>query len=55
MEARGIEPLFARCDRAVLPLHHAPKAVGIISARERQANGNFGPLPKAVRRSSVGR
>ena len=24
VEARGVEPLFPRCDRGVLPLHHAP-------------------------------
>ena len=30
MEARGVEPLFPRCDRGVFPLHHAPDPAGAI-------------------------
>jgi hypothetical protein len=28
VEARGIEPLFSRCERDVLPLNEAPKKSG---------------------------
>ena len=35
MEARGVEPLFPRCDRGVFPLHHAPDPAGAIVSLER--------------------
>lgn len=49
MEARGVEPLFPRCDRGVLPLHHAPipDRVIIIAAKGRSAIGFFEAIAKS--------
>ena len=49
MEARGVEPLSPRCDRGVLPLHHAPildRAV-IIAAKGQSAIGFFDVIAKS--------
>ena len=35
MEARGVEPLFPRCDRGVFPLHHAPVPASAIVSLKR--------------------